>query len=76
MRTTTSAPRTWCSTSPCSSRRSRLDNFEWATGYFTKFGLYRVDSSKRLLPRPSAEYYRRIVEANAIPQYLLDLFGP
>jgi hypothetical protein len=39
------------------------------------FGLYRR-SGGDLLPRPSAGYYRRIAEANAIPQDLLDQFGP
>jgi len=54
---------------------SLLDNFEWATGYYPMFGLYRR-SDGDLLPRPSAGYYRRIAEANAIPQDLLDQFGP
>jgi beta-glucosidase/6-phospho-beta-glucosidase/beta-galactosidase len=52
-----------------------MDNFEWASGYFPMFGLYRVDAGQ-LLPRPSARYFRRIAEANAIPQDLLDQFGP
>ena len=54
---------------------SLVDNFEWAEGYFPKFGLYRVDGSGNLLARPSAGYYKRIAEANAIPQDLLDQFG-
>lgn len=53
-----------------------MDNFEWASGYFPMFGLYRVDASGQLLPRPSARYFHRIAEANAIPQDLLDQFGP
>jgi beta-glucosidase/6-phospho-beta-glucosidase/beta-galactosidase len=52
------------------------DNFEWATGYFTQFGLYRVDADKVLRPRASAEFFRQIAESNAIPQALLDRFGP
>ena len=55
---------------------SLMDNFEWARGYFPKFGLYRVDASGNLLPRASADVYRRIAEANAIPDDLLDLYGP
>ena len=54
---------------------SLMDNFEWASGYFPMFGLYR-DGGDLLLPRPSAGYFRRIAEANAIPQDLLDQFGP
>jgi beta-glucosidase/6-phospho-beta-glucosidase/beta-galactosidase len=53
-----------------------MDNFEWSSGYFPMFGLYRVDASGQLLPRPSARYFHRIAEANAIPQDLLDQFGP
>lgn len=46
---------------------SLLDNFEWAYGYDKRFGLVFVDyqSSKRT-PKDSFEYYRRVVEANAL----------
>jgi beta-glucosidase/6-phospho-beta-glucosidase/beta-galactosidase len=54
---------------------SLVDNFEWSSGYFPKFGLYR-SAAGQLLPRPSAGYFRRIAEANAIPPDLLDQFGP
>lgn len=55
---------------------SLLDNYEWSSGYFPMFGLYRVDASGQLLVRPSVEHFRRIAEANAIPQDLLDQYGP
>jgi beta-galactosidase len=53
-----------------------MDNFEWASGYFPKFGLYAVNAKKRLVTRQSARDYRRIVKANAIPADLATLFGP
>jgi beta-glucosidase/6-phospho-beta-glucosidase/beta-galactosidase len=55
---------------------SLVDNFEWSTGYFTRFGLFRVDSRGVLLPRHSAEVYGRIIEANGVPADLLAQYGP
>ena len=55
---------------------SLADNFEWASGYFPQFGLYRADTSGVLIPRPSAFIYKRIAEGNAIPQDLLDQYVP
>jgi beta-glucosidase/6-phospho-beta-glucosidase/beta-galactosidase len=54
---------------------SLVDNFEWSSGYFPMFGLYQ-STPGGLLARPSAEYFRRIAEANAIPEDLLEQFGP
>jgi len=46
---------------------SLLDNYEWASGYTMKFGLVAVDfETQARTPRPSADLYRRIVEANAV----------
>jgi len=53
-----------------------MDNFEWSSGYYPMFGLYRVDpTTKRLLPRPSADVFRRIAHANAIPADLAATYG-
>ena len=54
-----------------------MDNFEWASGYFPKFGLYGVaPKTKRLITRQSGRDYKRIAKANAIPADLVTLFGP
>jgi len=48
---------------------SLLDNFEWADGYFGRFGLYGVDFGDPERPRRrrrSAEVYARIVAENGI----------
>lgn len=47
---------------------SLLDNFEWSFGYSKRFGLVHVDYAtlKRTL-KASAEYYREVTRANAIP---------
>jgi beta-galactosidase len=56
---------------------SLVDNFEWSSGYFPKFGLYTFDPvSLRRRARPSAKYFRRIARKNAIPPSLLKRFGP
>ena len=56
---------------------SLTDNFEWASGYYPKFGLYAPNpKTHRLKPRKSARIYGRIAKANAIPADLLTLYGP
>lgn len=40
---------------------SLLDNYEWASGFSMKFGLYGVDlRTKKVQTRPSAWYSRRL----------------
>jgi beta-galactosidase len=47
---------------------SLLDNFEWSSGYYPKFGLYSYDhESLAREARPSARLYRRIAQKNALP---------
>jgi len=46
---------------------SLTDNFEWAEGYYQKFGIVAMDPNTReRRPRPSAHLYRDIARANAI----------
>ena len=48
---------------------SLMDNFEWADGYFGRFGLYAVDFADPTRPRTrrhSAEVFARIARANAL----------
>lgn len=54
---------------------SLMDNFEWATGYRTRFGLYRVGPGRTLLQTGSAALFRVVAHDNAIPQRFLDDFG-
>jgi beta-glucosidase/6-phospho-beta-glucosidase/beta-galactosidase len=52
---------------------SLLDNFEWASGFCPRFGLYEVDYTNEARPRierESARVYRQIIEANTVPEEL------
>lgn len=46
---------------------SLMDNFEWSDGYSKRFGLYHVDfTTQRRTAKLSADYYRRLIAANAM----------
>jgi beta-glucosidase len=46
-----------------------MDNFEWADGYATKFGIVSVDRDDdlRRTPRASARWYERVARENTVP---------
>ncbi|RUS76031.1 hypothetical protein EGW08_016209 [Elysia chlorotica] len=49
---------------------SLMDNLEWTSGYFAKFGLYSVDFSspnRTRTPRASAHFYRQLVANHGFP---------
>jgi beta-glucosidase/6-phospho-beta-glucosidase/beta-galactosidase len=46
---------------------SLMDNFEWADGFWPRFGLIEIDyATKERKPRPSAYAYKKICEDNGI----------
>ncbi|XP_072947935.1 myrosinase 1-like [Epargyreus clarus] len=48
---------------------SLLDNFEWADGYHTHFGLYEIDfedPDRPRIPRLSSEYYASVVKTHTL----------
>jgi beta-glucosidase len=46
---------------------SLLDNFEWADGYATRFGLHYVDyKTLERTPKLSASFYRNVIARNAL----------
>jgi beta-glucosidase/6-phospho-beta-glucosidase/beta-galactosidase len=47
---------------------SLVDNYEWAAGYYSRFGFFSYDPdtlSRR--PRPSARLFRRIARSGNLP---------
>lgn len=46
---------------------SLMDNFEWASGFSKRFGLYHVDfETLERTPKASAKWYQKIIQ-NGIP---------
>lgn len=44
-----------------------MDNFEWATGFTKRFGLYYTQyPSLRRIPKLSAEFYREVIARNTV----------
>jgi beta-glucosidase len=47
---------------------SLVDNFEWSSGFGTRFGLFHADyATQRRSPKLSASYYSEVVKRNALP---------
>jgi len=49
---------------------SLMDNFEWAFGYTSKYGLYQVDFSdptRARTPKASVAFYRKLITDNGWP---------
>ncbi|AAT44038.1 beta-galactosidase [Picrophilus oshimae DSM 9789] len=48
---------------------SLIDNYEWASGFSMKFGLYGIDlNNKKIQHRPSALVFKEIANANGVPE--------
>jgi beta-glucosidase len=46
---------------------SLLDNFEWADGYATRFGMVHVDyTTQKRTPKLSASFYKEVIARNAL----------
>jgi beta-glucosidase len=46
---------------------SLLDNFEWADGYATRFGLFHVDyTTQKRTPKLSAAFYKEVMARNVV----------
>ena len=55
---------------------SLVDNFEWASGSYTRFGLFSYDpATLERDARPSVRVFKRIAKRNAIPPQLLRRYG-
>jgi beta-glucosidase len=46
---------------------SLFDNFEWSSGYGTRYGLIRVDyATQKRTPKLSAAYYAEVIKRHAL----------
>ncbi len=53
------------------------DNFEWAEGWASRFGLVALDEKTQVrTPRPSAHLYSDIIRANAITRPMVEAYAP
>ena len=53
-----------------------VDSFEWTEGWRLRFGLYELDpQTQARRPRPSAQVYAQIVNANGLSPELLERYG-
>jgi beta-glucosidase len=44
-----------------------FDNFEWSSGYATRFGLIHVDyATQQRTPKLSASYFAQVIRRNAV----------
>lgn len=54
-----------------------VDNYEWAEGWTTRFGLFALDPKTQVrTPRPSARLFQEVVRANAITEDLVERWAP
>jgi beta-glucosidase len=54
-----------------------VDNYEWAEGWTTRFGLFALDPQTQVrTPRPSARLFKQLVRANAIDEDLVEAWAP
>lgn len=54
-----------------------VDNYEWAEGWTTRFGLFALDpKTQERTPRRSAQLFGEIARANAITQDLVERWAP
>lgn len=54
-----------------------VDNYEWAEGWTTPFGLFALDPSTQVrTPRRSAALYGAVARANAITEQMVEAYAP
>ena len=54
-----------------------IDNYEWAEGWSTRFGLIALDPETQVrTPRPSMELYAQIARENAITEDVVGIYAP